>query len=141
MNDPKRKKLTGSAYKKKRLAKENEQRKLSGSIENFVFPYASTFFSVPDTTLEKDIEYTVDTPLPVEIIHENLKDNQDKLKDDDEQPCDLDQDSDQDLHSMIASDLNIVDPASWKNFIIEKGPIQVKGIDYPKEDPGRHFPD
>lgn len=49
---------------------------------------------------------------------------------------------------MIGSDLDIADPASWKNLnssqyqiIIEKGPIQVKGIDYPKDDSGRHFSD
>lgn len=72
------------------MAKENEQHKFSGSIQKFVFSSASTSFSVPDTTIEKDIEYTVDTPLPVEIIDENLIDNQDKLKDDDEQPCDID---------------------------------------------------
>ncbi|CAH0551169.1 unnamed protein product [Brassicogethes aeneus] len=117
-------------------------------ITEFVFPSASTSFSVPDTILEKDIKDTVDTSSPVEMIHENLIDNQDKSKNDDKKPCDRDQDTDQDLHSMIGSDLEIADPASWKNLndsqhqiIIEKGPIQVKGIDFPKDDSGRHFSD
>lgn len=42
MSDLKRKKLSGHMFKKRRLAKQVEQKQLSGSLSKFVLPSTST---------------------------------------------------------------------------------------------------
>lgn len=149
MSEKGKRKLSGNEFKKKRLARENEQKKMSSSLQKFFSPStASTSRSytkinvsperesneIEKSENEQDCEIT-------ETVAVSQKAEEQKMT-----HKDFDSDYEDEKYDTKISDLDLSDPANWRNvsstrrqIIIEKGAIQVRGIDFPKDDNGRQF--
>lgn len=152
MSDFKRKRLSGSTYRKKRLAKEAEHQKASGSIEKFILTssnsiapnscittaeLSSCITSAKSTSCITTTESTLNQKLL-------LMENHEEKHDEEEEDMLMEEETPNQSIPETVSD----DPADWKNLgisqhqlIIEKGSVQIKGINFPQDVNGRHFSD
>lgn len=149
MSEIKRKKLSGYAYKQKRLSKEIEKRKLSGAIEKFIKPSTTT-------TLDSDEDIQNEKKLNLSDALENFDSpstsTSSEYKNEAETKVqEISQTMEIPVNTDVGSGLNpnnreFDDPATWRNLssfehqiIVENGPIQVKQFNFPVDEHGRRF--
>lgn len=133
-----KKKLSGSQFKKKRLSRINEQKKMSFSLQKFLLPSTS---ASSHCSADSDTNISGESEVVENEIGFGLPEEDEITKRDSDSDTDQDEDIQDD---QIIPDYS--DPVTWRNvsslirqIIIEKGPFQLRGIDFPKDSNGRHF--
>lgn len=134
--EQKRKKLSGSQYKKKRLKKEEQERKLSSVMKEFLVQKSST------STLTATADLANKNSVPPQSLPEEIVEEGQKIT-----PSQVHQEPGSSSSQHILNEIPS-DPALWNTFCmssetrqiqVERGPHQIKEFEFPINKRRRRF--